>query len=79
MIVAAKNVPQTVDALLHFYVGSRHPGEAFRAWLLRTPEKQIIAQLKPHAELAENSEENFIDWGDTETYSLQLGRGECAS
>jgi hypothetical protein len=25
------------------------------------------------------SEDLFVDWGDTETYSLKLGRGECVA
>ena len=24
-------------------------------------------------------EDLFVDWGDTETYSLKLGRGECVA
>ena len=26
-----------------------------------------------------STEDIFLDWGDTETFSLKLGRGECAA
>ncbi len=26
-----------------------------------------------------DTDDLFIDWGDQETYSLKLGRGECAA
>ena len=79
MVVAAKQVPQTIGALLELYQSQRHQHESFAAWLARTPEPEIVAWLRPHAEPPEGAEENFLDWGDRDRYSLQLGRGECAS
>ncbi len=79
MVVAAKQVPQTIRALLALYQSERRENEAFRAWLARTAEEELIRRLRPHAEPPEGSEDNFFDWGDTETYSLQLGRGECSA
>ncbi len=79
MVVAAKQVPETIRALLDFYRSSREGNEPFRAWLARTPEAALVARLRPYAEPPEGSPDNFFDWGDTEHYSLQLGRGECAS
>jgi len=38
-----------------------------------------VSRLRPFADVQEPSEELFVDWGDTETYSLKLGRGECAA
>jgi hypothetical protein len=35
--------------------------------------------LKPLADVENASAELFVDWGDTETYSLKLGRGECVA
>jgi hypothetical protein len=31
------------------------------------------------AEVTVSTEDLFVDWGDTETYSLKLGRGECVA
>lgn len=79
MVVAAKQVPQTIRALLDLYRSQRHGRESFRSWLRRTREEEIVARLKPYAEPPECSEDCFFDWGDTERYSLSLGRGECAT
>jgi len=35
--------------------------------------------LKPLADFENASPDLFVDWGDTETYSLKLGRGECVA
>ncbi len=78
MVVAAKQVPPTIRALLEFYVSQRREGETFRNWLARTSEAELTARLRLHAEPPQDSDDNFFDWGDAEKYSLQLGRGECA-
>jgi sulfite reductase (NADPH) hemoprotein beta-component/sulfite reductase (ferredoxin) len=36
----------------------------------------MVADL---AKPADPTPEMFRDWGDTDDYSLQLGRGECAA
>jgi sulfite reductase beta subunit-like hemoprotein len=77
--LAAKQVPHVIREILGFYRSERHEGENFRQWVERTPPAEITDRLKQYAEAAEHSPESFIDWGDTETYSLKLGRGECAS
>jgi sulfite reductase beta subunit-like hemoprotein len=79
MPLPAKRVPEVIRELLALYRSGRQPGEVFRAWVERTPQEEIVARLRPFAETAENEQELFVDWGDTETYSLQLGRGECAA
>jgi len=79
MPLPAKRVPEVIRELLALYRSGRQPSEGFRAWAERTPQEEIVAKLRPLAETAENEEELFVDWGDTETYSLQLGREECAA
>ncbi len=78
MAVPARPIPAIIRELLAFYQQDRRPGEAFTAWVGRTPDKDISARLRPFADVTDASEEFFVDWGDTETYSLKLGRGECA-
>jgi sulfite reductase beta subunit-like hemoprotein len=77
--LAAKQVPDVIREVLGFYRSERQPDETFRQWVERTPAAEIIDRLKPYAQAAEDSEDSFYDWGDAETYSLKLGRGECAS
>src|SRR2546421_9618757 len=65
--------------LLSFYQQDRQAAETFTAWVARTPDKTIKERLLSLAEVTATSEDIFVDWGDTETYSLKLGRGECVA
>ena len=41
---------------------------------------QARQRVRPHvAVVPGDAEDLFVDWGDKETYSLKLGRGECAA
>ncbi len=77
--VPARPIPAIVRELLLFYREARQPGESFNTWVTRTPDKAIVERLKPLADVENASAELFVDWGDTETYSLKLGRGECVA
>jgi sulfite reductase beta subunit-like hemoprotein len=79
MSLPAKQIPQVIRELLDFYRSEREPGEGFRNWVERTPQQEIAARLQPLVAAAEESADTFVDWGDIETYSLKLGRGECAT
>lgn len=79
MPLPAKYAPQVIRELLAFYRSTRAAGEPFSGWVGRTPEQEIVSRLAPFAETAGSSEDMFVDWGDTETYSLKLGRGECST
>jgi len=77
--VPARPIPAIVRELLLFYREARLSGESFNAWVMRTPDKAIVERLKPLADVENSPAELFVDWGDTETYSLKLGRGECVA
>jgi sulfite reductase beta subunit-like hemoprotein len=79
MSVPARPIPAIIRELLAFYQTDRRPAETFSAWVTRTPDKTIKDRLLPLAEVTATSEDIFVDWGDTETYSLKLGRGECVA
>ena len=79
MSLPAKQIPEVIRELLAFYRSRRSDGEAFRDWVERTPQHEITERLQPLVAAAEESPDTFVDWGDIETYSLKLGRGECAS
>jgi hypothetical protein len=72
-------VPQVIREVLDLYRSERRASESFRGWVERTPPEQITTRLQPLIDEAGDSEETFVDWGDMETYSLKLGRGECAA
>jgi sulfite reductase beta subunit-like hemoprotein len=79
MAVPARPIPTILRELLAFYQQDRRQGETFSAWVARTPDKAITERLQPFVDVSSASEELFVDWGDTETYSLKLGRGECVA
>jgi sulfite reductase beta subunit-like hemoprotein len=79
MSVPARPIPAIIRELLAFYQTDRQPAETFSGWVTRTPDKTIKDRLLPLAEVTATSEDIFVDWGDTETYSLKLGRGECVA
>jgi len=74
-----KRIPQALRELFAFYKQDRRPGESFRSWAQRTPDEAIVNRLQAYVDTAGEVEDLFIDWGDLETYSLKLGRGECAA
>jgi len=77
--VPARPIPAIIRELLAFYQSDRQRAETFSAWVSRTPDKAIRERLLPLAEVTTTTEDLFVDWGDTETYSLKLGRGECVA
>jgi sulfite reductase beta subunit-like hemoprotein len=79
MAVPARPIPTILRELLAFYQQDRQQKETFSAWVARTPDEAITGRLQPFVDVSNASEELFIDWGDTETYSLKLGRGECVA
>jgi sulfite reductase beta subunit-like hemoprotein len=79
MPVPARPIPSIIRELLTFYKEGRRPAETFSAWAGRTSDKSIVARLRPLADVENANEDVFVDWGDTETYSLKLGRGECVA
>ena len=79
MAVPARPIPGIIRELLAFYQSDRQAAESFTAWVSRTSDKAIKERLLPLAEVNITTEDLFVDWGDTETYSLKLGRGECVA
>jgi len=79
MAVPARPIPALIRELLAFYQQDRQPGEPFSNWVSRTPDQVFSERLRPFADVENATADFFLDWGDTETYSLKLGRGECAA
>jgi sulfite reductase beta subunit-like hemoprotein len=79
MAVPARPIPAIIRELLAFYQQDRRAAETFSDWVGRMADKTISARLRPFADVNSLSEDIFVDWGDSETYSLKLGRGECVA
>lgn len=79
LALPARRVPQALRILMGAYKAERLPQESFRVWTERTSDEAVAQILAPYLEADAGDSELFLDWGDTETYSLKLGRGECAA
>jgi len=77
--VPARPIPAIVRELLAFYQQDRRPRESFSAWVGRTPDHALVDRLRPLVDVSNRSPDVFLDWGDQETFSLKLGRGECVA
>ncbi len=76
--IPAKRIPPALRALLELYRRDRSAGEPFTAWAMRAPKDVLAETLQPFADTTAEIADLFVDWGDQETYSLKIGRGECA-
>ena len=77
--IPARLAPEAVRRVLDHYVANRETGETFRAYVLRHKVETFRVMTNDLAKPAELFPEMYQDWGDEVSYSLQLGRGECAS
>jgi len=77
--IPARMAPVAVERVIDHYVANRQEGESFRDYVKR---HKVETFKKLTADLVKPSElfpELYKDWGDSEDFSLQLGRGECAA
>jgi sulfite reductase beta subunit-like hemoprotein len=77
--IPARLAPVAVRRVLQHYVANREEGETFRSYVLRHKVETFRLMTTDLAKPAEMFPEMYRDWGDDMEYSLQLGRGECAS
>lgn len=77
--IPARLAPAAVQRVLAHFQENRQPNESFRNYVLRHKVaffKELTLDL---AKPSNFEESHFMDWGDDTAFSLQLGRGECAS
>ena len=77
--VPARLAPTAVQRVLEHYKTDRQTGETFRQYVTRNKVEFFRNMTSDLAKPAELFPEIYQDWGDDETFSLKLGRGECAS
>ena len=77
--IPARLAPLAVRRVLEHYKLNRQEGETFREYVLRHKVETFRLMTNDLAKPAETFPEMYRDWGDEAEYSLQLGRGECAS
>jgi sulfite reductase beta subunit-like hemoprotein len=77
--IPARKAPEAVERVLAHYAEHREAGESFRQYVVRHKVETFRTMLADLIKPAERTPELFRDWGDDVDFSLQLGRGECAS
>jgi sulfite reductase beta subunit-like hemoprotein len=75
----AKLTTVAVERILAHYKENRREGETFRNYVLRFKIEFFRAYLADLAKPTDADPDIYKDWGDTDDFSLQLGRGECAA
>ena len=75
----ARLAPEAVQRVLSHFQANRLPGERFRDYVLRFKVETFRDMTADLAKPSEYFPDIYQDWGDSEAYSLKLGRGECAS
>ena len=76
--IPARLAPAAVQRVLDHFIANRLQGETFRDYVMRLRIETFRALTAEFAKPAELFPEIYQDWGDSDAYSLQLGRGECA-
>lgn len=77
--IPARLAPVAIRRVLDHWVENRANGETFREYVMRNKVETFRAMTADLVKPAELFPELYKDWGDVEDFSLQLGRGECAS
>jgi len=77
--IPARLAPEAVRRVLDHYIAKRENGESFRDYVLRHKVETFRGMTNDLVKPPELAPEMYRDWGDEVEYSLQLGRGECAS
>jgi sulfite reductase beta subunit-like hemoprotein len=77
--VPARLAPIALKRVLDHFIQNRADGESFRQYVLRNKVETFRALTAEFAKPADLFPEIYQDWGDSEAFSLQLGRGECAA
>ena len=75
----ARLVPAALDRVLEHYRTNHLDSETFRDYVLRYKVEFFRELLTEFARPPAGDEEMLKDWGDEVNFSLELGRGECAS
>lgn len=76
--IPSKRALDTLRTLLDDYKVNQETNERYDAYVLRKGDKYFYELLKPHADLENLTEEDFIDWGQREKFATAIGVGECA-
>lgn len=75
----AKSAPEAVRRVIEHFIANRQPDETFREYVVRNKVETFRTLTADLAKPADLDPDFYMDWGDHEQFSLQLGRAECAA
>ena len=76
--VPAKRATHVLRVVLDDFKAKSLEDETFHAYYDRLGKDYFYQLLKPLADLATLTEDEFVDWGHQETFATAIGVGECA-
>jgi sulfite reductase (ferredoxin) len=76
--VPSKRATDVLRYVLADFQNNATENELFNEYYDRQGEKYFYHLLKPLTDLASLTEDEFLDWGHTETFETAIGVGECA-
>jgi len=76
--IPSKRVKDAVRLILDDYAANADPSERFHDYYDRQTKDYFYRMLKPLADLATLTNDEFVDWGHEEIFQTAIGVGECA-
>lgn len=76
--VPAKRTPAVLRWLLEDFEANANNDENFLTYYLKKETNYFYQNLKEYADITNLTDEDFVDWGNTEVYEKAIGVGECA-
>ncbi|MFB5945849.1 HEPN domain-containing protein [Albibacterium profundi] len=76
--VPSKRVEHVLRALIDDYQANASDGELYHDYYDRQTKDYFYRLLKPLADIASITEDEFVDWGQKGNYQKEIGIGECA-
>ncbi|MEO1450112.1 MAG: HEPN domain-containing protein, partial [Bacteroidota bacterium] len=74
----SKRGPLALRVILDDYEEFRESGEAFHAYFKRQGKRYFYSLLKDVGDAKTLEPEEFLDWGQADTFTPEIGVGECA-
>ncbi|WP_339700823.1 HEPN domain-containing protein [uncultured Roseivirga sp.] len=77
--VPTKKIPLALSFILHEFEEKANEGEYFNDFYQRLGKMHFYHLLKPLTDVQALEASDYVDWGKSESFSPEIGVGECAS
>tara|TARA_A100000171_G_scaffold28285_1_gene26402 strand:- start:200 stop:997 length:798 start_codon:yes stop_codon:yes gene_type:complete len=77
--VPTKKIPLALSIILHEFEEKANEGEHFNDFYQRLGKMHFYHLLKPLTDVKTLKASDYVDWGKSESFSPEIGVGECAS